>query len=105
MRQAFVIEAKDGQIDDYITRHNPIWPELIDELKKYGISNYTIFNHKGTNLLFGYFEIKNEELFKNIEQSKICQRWWQYMKEVLICEVGDNLKAKEEILIEVFHLD
>ncbi len=105
MRQAFLIEAKNGQIGEYINRHSPIWPDLKEELKNYGISNYSIFNYNGTNLLFGYFEIENEELFKKIEQSEICQKWWLHMREVLICEDGINLKAKEEILTEIFHLD
>ncbi|GAA5225349.1 L-rhamnose mutarotase [Membranihabitans marinus] len=105
MRKAFVIKAKAGQKEEYIKRHNPIWDELKIELKNYGITNYSIFCQTDSNLLFGYFEIENEKLFETIEDSQILQNWWKYMKEVLVSEDENSIKAKEIPLIEIFHLD
>ena len=39
------------KIEAYTKRHNPIWTELQETLKQYGVSNYSIFLDKETNTL------------------------------------------------------
>ena len=34
---------KQGSKEEYIRRHNEIWPELVDLMSQYGFSNQTIF--------------------------------------------------------------
>ena len=51
-RYAWKAIVKEGKIDEYIKRHNEIWPELVEVLKSAGIQNYTIWNVG--NELFGY---------------------------------------------------
>ena len=91
--------------EEYQKMHNPIWPELQVALKKYGVITYSIFLHEDTGALFGYLEIEDEKIFSRIGESEVCQRWWKYMKEVLISESDEAPMAKEEVLKEVFHLD
>lgn len=105
IRKAFVIQAKPGMAAEYETRHNPIWPELQQALKHYGVSNYSIFLRKDTNELFGYLEVADEAEFQQIAEAEVCQRWWRFMTEVLVSETAESPKAKEEMLREVFHLD
>lgn len=105
IRKAFLIYAKPGMANEYQKRHNPIWPKMEDVLKKHGVSNYSIFLHEDTGALFGYLEIEDEDLFRRIGETDVCQHWWKYMKEVLVSESDENPMAKEEILKEVFHLD
>ncbi|MCE6990193.1 L-rhamnose mutarotase [Dyadobacter sp. CY323] len=105
IRKAFLITAKPGLSMEYQKRHNPIWPELEQTLKDHGVSNYSIFLHEATHSLFGYLEVADEELFLRIAETEVCQRWWKYMTEVLICEEGNAAKAQEDMLSEVFHLD
>jgi L-rhamnose mutarotase len=105
VRKAFLIYAQPGMAEEYQRRHNPIWEDLKKELKKHGVANYSIYLHKDSDQLFGYFEIENEELFNKIGESEVCQHWWKYMTEVLVSESEDSPKAKEDILTEVFHLD
>lgn len=105
IRKAFLINAKPGMAREYQKRHNPIWPEMEDVLKKYGVSNYSIFLNEDSGALFGYLEIEDENIFRRIGDTEVCQRWWKYMKEVLVSESDENPMAKEEILKEVFHLD
>ena len=40
--------------DEYVRRHDEIWPEMIDELRAAGIRNYTIWNN-GDELI-GYYQ-------------------------------------------------
>lgn len=42
--------------EEYIRRHNEIWPEMVAALKEAGICNYTIW--MDGNELFGYYECK-----------------------------------------------
>ena len=105
IRKAFVIQAKPGMAGEYQCRHNPIWPELKETLKRHGVSNYSIFLREDTGALFGYLEVEDEARFQQIAETDVCQRWWRYMTEVLVSESADSPKAKEDMLKEVFHLD
>jgi len=105
IREAFLIYAQPEKYEEYIRRHNPIWPDLKKELKKYGISNYSIFMHENKKYLFGYFEIKNKRLYERMGDSEVCRKWWKHMTEVLICNAESDEKAKEDILTEVFYLE
>jgi L-rhamnose mutarotase len=105
IRKAFLIHAKPGMAGEYQKRHNPIWPEMEAALKMHGVSNYSIFLHHETGALFGYIEIEDESVFDKLGDTEVCQRWWKYMKEVLISENNESVMAKEEVLQEVFHLN
>ena len=105
LRKAFVIQAQPGMAGEYQRRHNPIWPELEETLKRHGVANYSIFLREDTGELFGYLEVEDEARFQQIAESEVCQRWWRYMTEVLISESPESAKAKEDVLREVFHLD
>ena len=56
---AWVLEVRPGYEDEYKKRHDEIWPEMVDMLRKAGVRNYSIFRHGLT--LFGYFETENLE--------------------------------------------
>ena len=105
IRKAFVIQAKPGMADEYQRRHNPIWPELAEALKRHGVSNYSIFLREDTGELFGYLEVADEARFQKIAETEVCRRWWRHMTEVLVSENADSPKAMETLLGEVFHLD
>lgn len=105
VRKAFSIYLKPEKAEEYIKRHNPIWPELEEELKKYGINNYSIFLHPNSKYLFGYYEVEDENLLEEMGKSEVCIKWWKYMTEVLVCSNETDEKGKEDLLTEVFHLD
>jgi len=105
IRKAVLFQTQPGMAAEYERRHNPIWPELKKALKDHGASNYSIYVQEATGQLFGYVEIDNEEQFEKIAETEVCQRWWRYMTEVLVCDNSDSPKGKEEPLKEVFHLD
>ena len=51
---AWVLEVRPGYEEEYKTRHDEIWPDMLETLREAGIRNYNIFRHGLT--LFGYFE-------------------------------------------------
>ena len=53
-RYAWKATVLPGKLEEYIRRHNEIWPEMKDVLHQAGIRNYTIWNIG--NELFGYYE-------------------------------------------------
>ena len=105
VRKAFVIQARPGMAAEYARRHNPIWPDLEQALKRHGVANYSIFLREDTGELFGYLEVEDEARFHKIAETDVCRRWWRYMTEVLVSESADSPKAKEDTLRELFHLD
>ncbi|MDA0347545.1 MAG: L-rhamnose mutarotase [Verrucomicrobia bacterium] len=103
IRKAFVMSLIPGQEEEYERRHRPIWPELEAVLKRKGVSNYSIFLHPETNQLFGYTEVQSEELWASIAETEICQKWWAYMKDLMLTNPDNSPVARE--LPEVFHID
>ena len=105
VRKAFVIQAKPGMAAEYERRHNPIWPELREALKRHGVGNYSIFLREDTGELFGYLEVEDEARFGRLAETDVCRRWWRHMTEVLVSQSPASPKANEDMLREVFHLD
>ena len=51
-REAFKMYLKPGFEKEYQKRHSEIWPELVKLLKANGVSDYSIFWDKETNVLY-----------------------------------------------------
>lgn len=103
IRKGFVMSVNPDRHEEYEDRHTPIWPELESVLKAHGVSNYSIFLHAETNQLFAYAEIESEEKWASIAVEEICQKWWQYMGDVMPSN-SDNSPVSTD-LREVFHID
>ena len=73
----------EGKKEEYIRRHNEIWPEMVEVLKEAGIVNYTIWNTG--NEVFGYYECEKGIEFAEKTQagSPVVDRWNEYMADVL----------------------
>ena len=92
---------KEGYLDEYIKRHNEIWPEMKDMLNEAGIKNYTIWNVG--NELFGYYECEKGADYASIVQtnSDINKKWDEYMKDIMIME-KDPITGAQPLLKCVF---
>ena len=103
-RCAWKAIVRDGCLDEYVRRHDAIWPELKQLLKDAGISNYTIWNVG--NELFGYYECEKGKAFaqKTQAESPIVDKWNEYMKDVMIMEMDPVTGAQPE-LQQVFFLE
>ena len=103
-RKAWTGMIKPGCIDEYIKRHDEIWPEMVALLKEAGIVNYTIFRN-GLQL-FGYYECtKGVEYADRVQaESPIVDRWNEYMKDILIMEMDPETGA-QPMLKKVFEMD
>ena len=86
-KYAWKATVLEGKLDEYIKRHNEIWPEMLEVLSEAGIVNYTIWNVG--NELFGYYECEKGIDFaaKVQSESPVVDRWNEYMKDILIMEI------------------
>ncbi len=96
IRKAFKMKILPGKIEEYTKRHNPIWLELYDTLKEFGVSNYSIYHDEQTNILFGYAEIESEDMWNAIARTKICQKWWEHMATLMETNI-DNSPVSVEL--------
>ena len=94
----------EGMKEEYIRRHEQIWPEMVEVLKEAGICNYTIWNVG--NEVFGYYECeKGAEYAAKVQaESPVVDRWNQYMEGVLIMEM-DPVTGAQPLMKKVFELE
>ena len=96
-RMAWKGRIKPGQKEEYVRRHNEIWPEMVAVLKAAGICNYTIYCCGDE--LFGYYECEKGVAFaeKTQAESPVVQRWNDYMQDVLELEMDPVTGAQPKL--------
>lgn len=103
MIKGFKMKLYEGMEAEYEKRHNELWPEMKDMIHEYGGKNYSIFLDKDTLCLFGYIELEDEEKWNTSAQTAICQKWWEYMADIM--ETNSDKSPVSTDLKMVFHLD
>ena len=88
---------REGKREEYIRRHNEIWPKMVRELKAAGICNYTIWLEG--DQLFGYYECEKgaEYALRYQNESPVVAEWEESMKPIM--------EMKQEKPVKVFELD
>ena len=102
VKKAFKMKLFPGNRDEYKKRHDLIWPELVEVLKQHGAKTYSIFLDEETNILFSYIEMDNVEDWNKVSETKVCKKWWDFMKDIMDTNV-DNSPVSIE-LCNVFDL-
>ena len=103
-RYAWKATVKEGMLEEYVRRHNEIWPELTEVLRQAGIRNYTIWNCGSE--LFGYYECEKGADYAAAVQagSPVVDRWNDYMKAVMVMEM-DPVTGAQPRLTQVFLME
>ena len=102
-RYAWKATVLPGMLEEYVRRHDAIWPEMTEVLKKAGIRNYTIWNVG--NELFGYYECDDIAEAARIQaESPVVDRWNEYMKDVMQMEM-DPVTGAQPLMKQVFLMD
>ena len=102
-REAFKMYLKPGCEEEYIRRHNLIWPELKQLLSDSGVSDYSIFGDRDTNILFAVQKVSGEGGSQDLGSTEIVQKWWAYMADIM--ETNPDESPVSVDLVPVFHLD
>ena len=92
-----------GKKDEYVRRHDEIWPEMTELLNQAGIHNYTIWCDG--EQLFGYYEADKGVAFAAEVQSTspIVARWGEYMKDVMVSEIDPATGTHYQLEQVFFH--
>ena len=101
-RIAFKMKLFKGCEDEYRKRHDEIWDELKELLKRSGINDYSIFLDEARGHLFGVLSIDDPKLLDKLPETEIMQRWWKYMADIM--ESNPDHSPVAVPLKEVFYL-
>ena len=102
-RFAWKARLLPGKKDEYIRRHDDIWPEMTELLNAAGIHNYTIWCVGDE--LFGYYEAAKGIDFASKAQaeSEVVRRWNSYMKDVMVMEMDPATGTAIQLEQVFFH--
>lgn len=103
VRRSAVMKLNFGMAEEYKRRHDEIWPQIIESIRRDGGKNYTIFHDPKTDYLFEYIEIEDEALWLSRGADEIIQKWWNYMSDIM--ETNPDKSPKCRKINEVFHMD
>jgi L-rhamnose mutarotase len=92
-----------GKKEEYIRRHNEIWPEMTELLNSAGIHNYTIWCVGDE--LFGCYDAEKGNAFASKVQaeSPVVDRWNEYMKDVMVMEKDPATGTHYQLQQVFFH--
>lgn len=101
-RLAFKMKLNEREVEEYQKRHNEIWSELSELLKKNGVNDYSIFFDVSTNDLFSVLKIEDPALLNLLPEHPIMQKWWKFMSDIM--QTNPDNSPTSIPLQEVFYL-
>ncbi|GHU55749.1 L-rhamnose mutarotase [Spirochaetia bacterium] len=102
-RNAFAMKLKPGSEKEYKRRHDEIWPELKAELRKAGVSDYSIYLDSKTNTLFAFQYLADDASDDELPQKDIVKKWWAQMTDLM--DTNPDNSPVSDTLEEMFHMD
>jgi L-rhamnose mutarotase len=97
------MRLKPGFAAEYKRRHDEIWPELKAELRKAGVSDYSIYLDGKTNTLFAFQYLADDAASEELAQKEIVKKWWHMMKDIM--DTNPDESPVSDPLREMFHMD
>jgi len=105
-RVGFILRVRADKSAEYRRRHEQVWPEMLEALRRNGWHNYSLFM-RDDGLLFGYFETPRDlpSALSGMAKEEVNARWQALMAPYF--EALDGRRPDEGLaeLAEVFHLD
>ena len=104
-RIGFLLKVKESMIEEYKTRHQEVWPDMLDALRRTGWHNYSLFMAPD-GMLFGYFETPQDlrTAAEGMSKEEVNARWQASVADLF--DSGDTTGDESFVTLEeVFHLD
>ena len=103
-RVCFLLQLRPDRMDEYLTIHEKVWPEMLNALTAAGWRNYSLFVRESDGLVVGYLETDDFALAqKRMAETDVNARWQAEMAEYFVS--GDKPDEQMRPLFEYFHLD
>jgi len=80
-RVAFQLRIRAGMIEAYDEAHRHVWPELLDELRSFGVEQYSIFRRGQQLFLYMHVPDWNAAL-ERMAASEVNLRWQRKMAPI-----------------------
>ena len=97
------MKLKQGYAEEYKRRHDEIYPELAEELRNAGISDYSIYLDESTLTLFAFQKLADDNTAGDLPHRDIVKKWWAHMADIM--ETRPDNEPVCGSLREVFHMD
>ena len=102
-RVCFLLQVRPERLEEYKSRHQAVWPEMLAALSATGWHNYSLFL-KEDGLLVGYFETPDlASAQSGMAATEVNARWQAEMAPFFVDLAGPPDKGFLR-LEEVFHL-
>ena len=104
-RAGFLLKVREDRLDEYKKKHENVWPDMLDALRRHGWRNYSLFLSEDGQL-FGYVEAE-ESLEKSLEgmaAEEVNLRWQAEFAPFFESVSGRTDEATVK-LEHYFHLD
>jgi L-rhamnose mutarotase len=82
-RIAFRMKVHPGKVAEYKKRHDEIWPELAEALRKAGASDYSIWHDPETDYLFATLVRSDDHTMADLPKTDVNRRWWAFMEDIM----------------------
>ncbi len=102
-RVAFQLRIREGCIEAYDQAHREVWPDLLAELQRFGVREYSIFRRDRQLVL--YMHVPDfEQLIARLRESDVNRRWQEQMAPLF--EPVPDLREDEPYarMTEVFYM-
>lgn len=81
-RVGFTLQLRADRVEDYLSAHQTVWPEMLDALSAAGWRNYSLFIRKEDGLIVGYVETDDfDAACARMDAHDANTRWQQHMSE------------------------
>ncbi|MBB4854178.1 L-rhamnose mutarotase [Mycobacteroides chelonae] len=104
-RVCFLLHLKPERVDDYLTAHQDVWPEMLDALRAAGWRNYSLFVRPNDCIVVGYLETDDfAAAQQRIAATGVNATWQAGMAQYFVG--GDRNDPDQQMtpLSEYFHL-
>lgn len=101
-KYAFRMQLNPGAREEYIRRHDAIWPDLLDLLREAGVSDYSIHLDAATGTLFGVLWRTADHGMDRLPDHPVMKRWWAHMADIMATNPDNSPVAVP--LETVFHM-
>ena len=105
-RYAMAVKLKDEKREYYLENHQNVWPEVLSELKKIKVKNYSIFLKE--DFMFGYLEYDGDNFEQDmVEMQKIpiVEKWTNLMINCFNPFPGNDENNSWVMMDEIFYLE
>lgn len=102
VRVGFEFRVQQEKLTEYLHVHNPVADDMLNELHRAGMRNYSIF-HAGGGRMIGTYETDDLDATNAyLTRSEAARLWDQQMRPFFALNEGEPVVRP---LTEVFHLD